>query len=209
MSERVRVTGVDTSYFKLDKDDVVALSLKNEHGEVQLAKADGSWTLLGGRPDEKLKTTAVDSLVSSAASVTLNAPVGTEVKADYQLENPAALLTVVTEKKVEADKEEGDQPANASADEPSAAQTSEGEAAASQPSERVERKTHVLRIGGKQGDDGYYAKSDASSFVVRLATWTADTFLKKKRSDLLEQKKDDKKKPQAKTAGTDGSTSGS
>ena len=61
---------VDTDYFKVEQKEIVSLTLKNEHGELALSKgADGKWALAGLKPEEKLDSGAVDSLVGSASSV--------------------------------------------------------------------------------------------------------------------------------------------
>jgi hypothetical protein len=58
---------------------------------------------------------------------------------------------------------------------------------------------YVLSIGAKEGD-GYVAKSNGSRFVVRLGTWAAETFLKKKAAELIEQPKKEGEKKDAPAA---------
>jgi len=43
-----------------------------------------------------------------------------------------------------------------------------------------------LFIGGKSGD-AYFAKSESSPWVVKVSSWTAETFLKKKKADFEEK----------------------
>lgn len=175
---------VETEYLKVDKDKLVALSLKNEDGTIELKKDGASWQLVAARPNETLKSTAVDSLVSSASSVYLNEPVGKERKPEYGLEQPKAVLTLVSESKVEKKKEGGEKDGEKSGTEAQPAEP-----------EQVERKTIVLEIGAKK-DDNYFAKSDASPFIVKIASWTAETFTNKKRKDLLEEPKKEEKTEQ-------------
>jgi hypothetical protein len=171
---------VVTDYFKVDKDSVVSLQLKNPSGEIKLDKGpDGKWVLEGLEEGATLKAYEADSLVSSASSVALQEPVGKRVEDRFGLAGPqAAVLTLVSEQRGDKDK-----------------------AAASQPATRV---THRLVIGVKEGDT-YYAKSDGSDFVVRVASWAAESLVNKKPSDLWEKKSDkDKEKEEPGEAGAGG-----
>lgn len=164
---------IDTQYLKLDKDKVVALSVTNEHGQIQLTKgSDGKWQLADAPAGAKLKDSAITSLVGSASAVHMKQPVGTKVEASFGLDTPKALVAVVTEQQPEDDKTAA-KPDDPKPDTESAA-----------PAPQALRKTHLLKIGGKI-DEAYYAQHDGSKFVVQIAKWNADTFLDKKLSDLL------------------------
>ncbi len=165
---------VKTEYFKLDKDQVVTLRLRNAAGEIQLDKGiDGVWGLAGIKADGKLSSSAVDALVSAASSINLQDPVSSKLEPIFGLESPSALLTVVTQVKV------------ASPDAGAAAAPDAGATG-------FARATHVIRFGAAK-DDAIYAKSNDSSFVVRVSTYTAETFTKKKAEDLLEKEKKEEK----------------
>jgi len=166
---------VESDYFKLDKDRIVALTLKNSNGEIKLAKADGKWTAEGMPEGATLKQTEIDSLLGSASSVALKAPVGREQKPEEGLapDRASALLTVVVEEKKDAKKKEP---------------------AASQPVEvPPARVTHTLTVGAKAKDD-YYVKSGGSEFVVKAASWAVDPLIKKKPADLWETKEQKEEK---------------
>jgi hypothetical protein len=163
---------VESDYFKVKRDNVVALTLINKNGEIKLTKgADGKWALEGMEEGATLKQTEVDSLLSSASSVALQQPVGREVQPSFELgqEKASARLTVEVEEKPEKPK----QPP------------------ASMPVTPPARVTHTLTVGAKQGDS-YYVKSGASPYVVKAASWAAEPLVNKKPTDLWE-KKDEKK----------------
>ncbi|MFH1130661.1 MAG: DUF4340 domain-containing protein [Pseudomonadota bacterium] len=153
---------VDTEYFKVDREKLISLTLQNSNGEIQLTKGkEGKWEISGLSSGSNLKDSEIDSFINSVTSVSLREPVGKKIEAGFGLEKPVAVLTLITQ-------------------EP----TKENE-----PQE-LKQTTHMLSIGTKVDDD-YYAKSSSSDFVVRLASWTADSLLKKKISDF-EEKKDGK-----------------
>jgi hypothetical protein len=175
---------VESDYFKVKRDNVVALTLVNKNGEIKLSKgADGKWTLEGMEEGATLKQSEVDSLLSSASSVNLQQPVGREVKPSYELgqEKASARLTVEVEQKPD----KPDKP-----DKPPA----------SMPATPPARVTHTLTVGAKK-DDSYYVKSGASQFVVRAATWAVEPLVNKKPTDLWE-KKEEKKKEEGSGAGS-------
>ena len=159
---------VESDYFKVDKDRVVAVTLKNASGEIKLAKADGTWTAEGMPDGATLKQTEIDSLLGTASAVALKAPVGREQKPEEGLapDRASAVLTVVVEEKKDAKKE------------PAAGQPVEV------PPARV---THTLTVGAKAKDD-YFVKSGGSEFVVKAASWAVDPLVNKKPADLWETK---------------------
>lgn len=164
---------VDAEYLKLERDKIVALTLNNKQGQIALSKVDGTWQLQGMPAADKLKQPEVDSLLSAASAVNLQEPVGQQLEPRFGLDQPLATLTVVTETSAA----------------PKTDATSGADAGA--PAAPL-RKTYELKIGAKDGDR-YFAKSDQSTFVVKLATWTADTLVKKKPADLIESPETAKK----------------
>jgi hypothetical protein len=159
---------VSTDYFKAERDRIVALTVENAQGKLELTKGEGGkWTVAGLAEEAKVKQSEVDSLLGVASAVALQEPVGTKLEAKHGLEKPSATLTVeVEEKKGEEKKGE------------------------------VKRSRLVLRVGAKEGE-AYYAKSDGSPFVVKVGAWSVEPLLKKKAADL-EEKKDDAKKDEQK-----------
>lgn len=88
---------VDTEYFSVDKDQMVALTLENENGRFEFEKDDaGTWTMKGLAADETLNQNNVKGLASRAASVRMLRPLGKEAQDDYGLDSPSATVTIET-----------------------------------------------------------------------------------------------------------------
>lgn len=148
---------VDKAYFKVPESDVWALSVKNEKGTIQLEKSpSGEWAMLGLKPDQKLKKSAVDDLVRKASSITLDEPLGKAMKAEYALDKPLATITLV-------------------------AGTS---TIAGQPPPST--TTHTVFIGAKTPENQYYVDSSTSDYVVTAASWAVESLTTKTASDLID-----------------------
>jgi len=88
---------VDTLYFSVTEDQVVALTLENRNGRFEFEKDDaGTWTMKGLAPGEKLKENNVKSMVARISSLRLLRPLGKTERDDYGLEEPNAVITVQT-----------------------------------------------------------------------------------------------------------------
>jgi hypothetical protein len=87
---------IDTLYFEVPQADVTKLTLENENGTFEFAKAGESWTMTDLAEDEILNESAVTSLLSQASSVRMSTPLGTEAQAAYGLANPKATVTLQT-----------------------------------------------------------------------------------------------------------------
>jgi hypothetical protein len=88
---------VDSSYFSVDQDQIVAITLENKTGRFELEKDDaGTWAMKGLAADETLKENNVTSLVNRASSVQMLRPLVKEPQDDYGLETPNAVVTVET-----------------------------------------------------------------------------------------------------------------
>jgi hypothetical protein len=88
---------VDTLYFSVPSDQVVSVTLDNAHGHFEFAKDDGgTWTMQGLAPDETFDEAGFTSLVSGASSVRLIRPLGKEIKPDYGVDEPQAVIVVRT-----------------------------------------------------------------------------------------------------------------
>jgi hypothetical protein len=161
---------VESDYFKSDRDAIVEMRLKNGSGEVALAKRDSKWTLEGVDLDEgqRVKQTEVDTLLGSASSVPLFAPVSRGVEPKFGLDKPAATITIVVEEK-EKDKD--------------------GKPKADAPGKKM---TRVLAVGAKDGEH-YFIKSGDAPFVVKAAAWAVEPFLQKKQADFIEKEKPEDK----------------
>lgn len=88
---------IDTTYVRLNADQVVALTLKNQNGVFELTRDEaGTWTMPGLQAGEELDQTAVGALVSRVSTVRLLKPLGTEVQPEYGLDDPTAVVTAQT-----------------------------------------------------------------------------------------------------------------
>ncbi|MCK5800282.1 MAG: DUF4340 domain-containing protein [Deltaproteobacteria bacterium] len=169
---------VKTAYFKPDRDRIVGFTLKNNNGTIHVIKREGQWKLAEG--DVALKQAEVNALISTMTYVSLLDPVGKKVEPSYGLTSPQAMLTVELQKKTKASSAKSPT-TQASASQPTTAPTTA-------PATEMLR----LRLGAKKGT-AYYAKRDASPFVVTIDSSTANALVNKKLSDLVEKKKEEKK----------------
>lgn len=88
---------IDTNYLQVPQENITSLTLRNASGEWAFEKDDeGNWLLVGLAEDETLDTTAVDSLVRQASSVTMLRPLGKDRETAYGLDQPLALVTLET-----------------------------------------------------------------------------------------------------------------
>ncbi len=88
---------IDTNYLSVPQEDITSVTLRNANGEWTFEKDDeANWLLVGLAQDETLNTTAVDSLVRQASSVTMLQPLGKDSVTAYGLDQPLALVTLKT-----------------------------------------------------------------------------------------------------------------
>jgi hypothetical protein len=87
---------VDAVYFQVPADEMTELRVENEQGTFEFVKEGDTWTLADLAEGEVLDETAVGRLVSRAASVSLQRPLGREEQPDYGLTAPTAVVTVWT-----------------------------------------------------------------------------------------------------------------
>jgi|GEM_PF-1982959 hypothetical protein len=166
---------IDTQYFKLDRNNVVEISLTNAEGTLSLTKnAMGKWALNDLPEDKELNEAEVDSLLSSIAFLHLAEPVGKQPKSIYGLSAPTAVLKIVTEKG------QGETGEKANAKTQAAASTSQPS-----PREKV-RITDTLAIGAESAGS-YYVKSSTSEFIVRISASNIGDLVKKKRDAFLQK----------------------
>jgi hypothetical protein len=89
---------VNGTYFSVPQDEVLQVVLTNANGTFALDKdEEGNWTLAGLQPGEELDTTEVNGVVSKVTQVTMSRPLGTEKLAQYGMDNPLAVVTLVKE----------------------------------------------------------------------------------------------------------------
>lgn len=88
---------IDTKYFSIPQDQIVALTVENKNGRLEFEKdASGAWTLKGLAADEQVNASAITSLVSRLASVTMLRPLGKTEQDAYGLKSPGAIVTIKT-----------------------------------------------------------------------------------------------------------------
>jgi hypothetical protein len=85
---------IDTSYFSVPQDQIVAVTLENRNGTFEFQKVGEEWTMAGLAADETLDTGSVTSLVSRATSVRMLRPLGTEPMPSYRMDAPSAVLVL-------------------------------------------------------------------------------------------------------------------
>lgn len=84
------------NYLSVPRDQVVALTLENEHGRFEFSKEGDVWTMQGLAGDETLNEAAVQTLLSRATSVTMLRPLGQEEKPEYGMKEPSATVMLQT-----------------------------------------------------------------------------------------------------------------
>ena len=149
---------VDTLYFSVPQDQVVAVTLENANGTFEFRKGDDDeWTMSDLAPDETLNKNNVTSLVNRVASVRMLRPLGKEVQESYGLQNPSAVVVI------QAPDEDGKSKTYVLH---VGAKSDEDDAAGASPS--------------------YVFKSSESPYYVRVAEYTAKDLVEKTRDDFLE-----------------------
>jgi hypothetical protein len=88
---------IDTLYFSVTQDQIVALTLENNNGRFEFEKDDaGTWMMKGLAADETLNENNVTGLASRVASLRMLRPLGKTERDDYGLKEPNAVVTVET-----------------------------------------------------------------------------------------------------------------
>jgi hypothetical protein len=88
---------IDTLYFSVTQDQIVALTLENANGRFEFEKDEaGAWTMTDLAADETLSENNVNSLASRVSSLRMLRPLGKTELDDYGLNAPNAVVTVKT-----------------------------------------------------------------------------------------------------------------
>jgi hypothetical protein len=87
---------VDGVYFSVPQEEVVAFTLENGNGRFEFVKDGDTWTLTDLAASETLNTNTVESLINRTTSVSLLHPLGREEKGIYGLQEPKAVVTILT-----------------------------------------------------------------------------------------------------------------
>ena len=88
---------VDTLYFSVAQDQIVALTLENANGRFEFEKDDaGTWMMKDLAADETLNENNVTGLASRVSSLRMLRPLGKTERDDYGLQEPNAIVTFET-----------------------------------------------------------------------------------------------------------------
>ena len=88
---------IDTAYVSVPPEEVTAVTLENGQGTFDFSRdEEGNWTLEGLDADEVLGQAAVSAVVRQATTVRMVAPLGTEERSEYGLDDPNAVATIET-----------------------------------------------------------------------------------------------------------------
>ena len=88
---------VDTLYFSVTQDQIVALTLENKNGRFEFEKDNaGMWTMKDLAADETLSQNNVKSLTTRVSSLQMIRPLGKTEKDEYGLKEPNAVVTAQT-----------------------------------------------------------------------------------------------------------------
>lgn len=89
---------INTVYLQNEIADVRGIAVQNANGVLRFDQAvDGSWALVGLAEGETTNQESVKSLANQLTTLTMIEPLGKEVKADYGLDQPAALITLTVQ----------------------------------------------------------------------------------------------------------------
>ncbi|MBM4464315.1 MAG: DUF4340 domain-containing protein [Chloroflexi bacterium] len=88
---------IDTLYFSVAQDQIVALTVENGNGRFEFEKDDaGTWAMKGLAADETLNQNNVTSLATRLSSLRMLRPLGKTEQDEYGLKEPNAVVTVET-----------------------------------------------------------------------------------------------------------------
>ena len=88
---------IDTTYFAVQADQIVQLTLVNANGTFTLGKDEAGAWVMAELPGQALNENNVTSLVNIIAALRMIKPLGKEEKPSYGLDTPNAVLTVQTQ----------------------------------------------------------------------------------------------------------------
>ena len=149
---------IDTLYFSVAQDQLVALTLENGNGSFEFEKDEaGTWTMKGLAADEMLNENNVTGLASRIASLRMLRPLGKTEQSEYGLQEPLAVVTV---------------------------QTRDGEGNTETYTIRVGAQDDEAASANE--DNSYVVISSESSYYVRVSEYTVEDFVGRVRDDFLE-----------------------
>jgi hypothetical protein len=88
---------IDTAYVQLDESTVERMALTNGNGSFTFTREQGAdWAMARLGADETLDQAKINNVVSRAASVTMEKPLGKEEKPEYGMDQPSAVVELET-----------------------------------------------------------------------------------------------------------------
>ena len=88
---------VNSTYLNIEQDRLTHVILENMNGTFGFTKEDeGDWVLDGLAAGEQLSAERVSSVINKVSSVILTEPLGQQKLAEYGLDDPQAIVTLVT-----------------------------------------------------------------------------------------------------------------
>ncbi len=185
---------INTTYFTVPRDRIVALQIENANGVFQLQKADDGWRLVGLEEGETFDPQSVERLLTGVSTIRMTEPLGKEPDPEWNMDEPAARILITVQETVTAGTEqggEGEAPLP-SVDSllvgtatPEATASPEAEEAEATPAVETVEKTYEIKIGQVLAGSNYPLISSESEFYVRVSAATAQTFIDLKREDFL------------------------
>lgn len=89
-------TWIDPIYVTLPQTATIALNLTNPNGSFDFTQEGGTWNMAGLNAEEPFKATTLTTMLNQITSLRMKAPLGKEAKADYGMDAPQAIVTLLT-----------------------------------------------------------------------------------------------------------------
>jgi hypothetical protein len=187
---------INTTYFSVPSDQVVALRLENANGVFEFTKDGETWTMVGLSDGETFNQDALSTLLNQATALRLSEPIGKESQDSFELDAPQATLTLTLNEPVTPEETPAAEETPTGQAMPDAGilqsqetptppqQTSTPEATSTPAPPQFEEKVYTLQIGAKT-DDEVVVKSSESEYYVLIAETTAESFTGKTRDNFL------------------------
>lgn len=159
---------IDSQVVSLVRERIDAVTLQNADGVLAFVKqADGTWAIEGLAPHERINDNSVNSLLSSLTSIRMLEPIGREVKEEYGLAEPLAVITIRVQPEATEDATDDTSAITDTFNLPTAAP-----------------QVYTLTIGAAT-DNGYYMQWSESDYVLLVSPFTGNNFVPKLRADYV------------------------
>ncbi len=89
---------INTAYFMASRDSMVALTLENRQGRLEFVREEGGgWRLEGLQEGEEFLENNLQSMLTTLTGLHMVRPLGKTPRPEYGLDEPTAVITLVTE----------------------------------------------------------------------------------------------------------------